>query len=170
MKGPLMLVTPAPMPHDYTELGEAIEWEMIASIVNSLGLKEDDYSFASIVRCLPKRKGAITRTAIKMCSPFLFKEMNNFDRGELILFGAETLHALVNPGISMVHAAGLEHDTPFGKALVTYSIREYFRSIKGGGNNENVLNVGIIEVITAHIERFLYSREKIEFPMVEVVA
>lgn len=162
----IVCIIPAPSADDTHVLGGGVEWEMIEHIlVQRLRIDASRIGYATVVRCRPGAKH-ITKRAIDMCTPFLYRSLNT-ERAvttsmQLILFGAEVLHALINPGISLENAVGITYETPFGRALVTYNIREYFRTVR------ETLNVGIIDMITRHIRIFLTGSQK-AFPEVHVI-
>jgi len=168
IKSPIIFVLGAPSLYDYGIVGEGYEWRMISDLMRDIGLGHLNLSWVTATRCLPVKKKTVGKGAIEMCTPFMFHDLNVLvapEERKLIAMGADSMHALVGHTMKMKDALGRVFETPHGKTLVTYSVREYFHEVK----KDKVLQVGVLEVIKKHIVNFIEERQWVEFPKYEEI-
>jgi hypothetical protein len=152
IRGNIVFLLASPGQYDSYELGESYEWLIVKQVCELVGLDYESVSLATVTRCDPivrKTIGAIPRT---MCTPFLFHKLNDLTSAKLIAMGADAAKAIIPNWTTFDDVCGREFSTLWGQALITLSPREIFHEIK-----EEVMNVGVIDVICKHVENFLYG-------------
>lgn len=164
MQGPWVFVLPAPSMNEM-ELGQGYEWRIVEQIYRAAGLKDHEVTLATITRCSPMVKKSIGKTARNMCQSFLFQSLNHLTEPvRIIAMGADAAQSFVADYKSFDDLVGLQFDTVHGDVLVTYSPREYFHE-----QRDYVLNVGVLDAIQRHVNRFVRSLGWYEFKKLEEV-
>lgn len=164
--GPVIFVLGEPTEYDSGQLGAGYEWLMVRKVAEAVGLKREEYSYLTTTRCA-RVKGAVGKVATQMCSPFAFHALAEIpveDR-KLIAMGSAAMHGLISFTTAMDDAVGREFETVHGRVLVTYSVREYFHEPK----HDQVLQVGILPAILAHVGAFVKNRPWVPFPQYKEV-